>query len=178
MGNRRVGAERPSVVFYGWVGERPMEIARAINHAVIATEWVARVILMLALMLVLYYAADRDPPFRMISSSYAEGRAGEDIKIVNQVHRDISRNCNTEFTRYVFDSTGARYDLGHAKASAEMIARMERMTPGMLVVSLRIPSNAAPGPATLQTVVYHHCNRVHAWFPIETTVDMPFTVLP
>ena len=160
------------------MGERPVEIARAINHAVIATEWIARLILMLAAMLVLYYAADRDPPFRLISSAYAEGRAGEDIKISNVVHRDITRNCNTEFTRYVFDSAGARYDLGQAKASAAMIARMERITPGSLVVSLKIPATAVPGPATLQTVVYHYCNRVHALIPIETTVEMPFTVLP
>ena len=155
-----------------------MEIARAINHAVIATEWLARVILLLAAMLVLYYAADREPPFRLISTEPAEAQAGEYLTLRNKVHRDVSRGCNTEFTWYIFDSHGARYDMGHAQASAETIARMERKTPGELVISLRLPPNLAAGPATLQTVIHHQCNRTHAWVPIETTVDMPFTVLP
>lgn len=160
------------------MAQRPLEVARALNHAVVATEWVARLIVLLAGVLLLYYAADRVPPFGVIGSSYAEGRAGDYVTIRAHVRRDVSRGCNSEINRFIFDSTGARYDMGHAAISAETIARMERQTPGELVVSFRIPPNVAPGPATLTTVVLHRCNRVHAWFPIESTVDMPFTVLP
>lgn len=178
MGNRRVGAERPSLVFDGWVGERPMEIARAINHAVIATEWIARVILMLALMLVLYYAADRDPPFRLVSTQPASGQAGEFITIRGKAERDVSRGCNAEFSRYMFDSAGVRFDLGHSQASAKTISQMELRQPGALVIAFRIPQSAAPGPASLQTTLQYRCNRVHAFWPIDITIDMPFTVLP
>ena len=178
MDNRRVGFERSAVARFGRGVERPMEIARAINHAVIATEWLARLILLLAALLVLYYAADREPPFRLISTEPAEAQAGEYLTLRNKVHREVSRGCNTEFTRYIFDSHGTRYDMGHAQATAETIARMERKTPGELLMSLRLPPNLAPGPATLQTVLHHECNRVHNVWPIRTTVDMPFTVLP
>ena len=160
------------------MAQRPLEVARALNHAVVATEWIARLIVALAAVVLLYYAADRVPPFGVIGSGYGEGRPGDVVTIRAQVRRDISRGCNSETSRFIFDSTGTRYDLGHASFSAETIARMERQTPGELVLSFRIPPNVAPGPATLTTVVLHRCNRVHAIWPIESTVDMPFTVLP
>lgn len=178
MDNRRLGAEGFSVARPWWMAERPLEVARAVNHAVVATEWVARLILMLALVLVLYYAADREPPFGVTSTLPAEGRAGDYITMRAKVRRDISRGCSSEISRFVFDSSGARFDLGHATFSAETIARMSKTTPGELVVSFRIPPNAAIGGASLVTEVDYICNRVHRVFPIHTTVDMPFTVLP
>lgn len=129
-------------------------------------------------MLVVYYAVDRTPPFGVIASSYAAGQPGDYVTIRAVVRRDISRNCNTEINRFIFDSTGARFDMGHSSMSADTIARMERQTPGEMAVLFRIPPNLAPGPATLTTVVLHRCNRTHAWWPIESTVDMPFMVLP
>lgn len=178
MADRGMGSEGFAVARPGGRLARPLEVARALNHAVVATEWVARLILLLAGMLVMYYAADRTPPFGVVSSTVPEAQAGEYVTIKAKVRRDVSRGCNSETSRFVFDSAGVRYDLGHASFSAETIARMERQTPGELVVGFRIPPNVAPGPATLTTVVIHRCNRVHAWLPIESTVDMPFVVLP
>jgi hypothetical protein len=155
-----------------------MEIARAVNHAVIATEWVARVILFLAALLVIYYAADREPPFAVHGSEPAEAHAGEYVTINASVTRDVSRRCNTEFSRYIFDSHGTRFDLGRSQASADAIASMERRSPGVLSVAFVVPPAAKPGPAILQTVLQYQCNRVHHFWPIETTVDMPFLVLP
>ena len=155
-----------------------MEVARAINHFVIATQWLAHVILALAAVLVLYYAADRHPPFAVLSSTHAEASAGQFVIIHAKVRRDADRGCNAHFWRYVYDSTGARFDLGHSQASAEAVRQMERRSPGSLTVAFRIPSAAAPGPATLQTVLQYHCNRAHTVWPIEVTTDMPFTVLP
>jgi hypothetical protein len=155
-----------------------MEIARALNHAVIATEWVARVILLLAGMLVIYYAADREPPFEMHTSEPAEAQAGDYVTIRAKVTRDVSRRCNTEFSRYVFDSHGTRFDLGRSQASADAIASMERRSPGALAVAFVVPHAAKPGPAIMQTVLQYKCNRVHHFWPIETTVEMPFLVLP
>lgn len=178
MDNRRMGVEGSAVAGHGWMGQRPMEVARAINHAVMATEWMARLILFLAALLVLYYAADRKPPFEVLSSTYAEAPAGEYVTMHAKVRRDADRGCNADFWRYMYDSTGTRFDLGHSQASSEAIAQMERRSPGSLSVAFRIPGSAAPGPATLQTVLLYRCNRVHAAWPIEVTTDMPFTVLP
>ena len=155
-----------------------MEVARAIHHFVIATEWLARAILVLAALLVLYYAADRKPPFEVYSSTYSEAPAGEYVTINAKVRRDAHRGCNANFWRYMYDAKGTRFDLGHSQASAEAVAQMERRSPGALSVAFRIPSAAAPGPATLQTVLQYQCNRVHHWWPIEVTADMAFTVLP
>lgn len=178
MANGGMGFEGSAVARLRGHAQRSMEIARAINHAVIATEWLARVILLLAALLVLYYAADRKPPFEVYSSTYAEAPAGEYVTIHAKVRRDADRGCNVHFWRYMYDSTGTRFDLGHSQASAEAIAQMGRRSPGTLSVAFRIPSAATPGPATLQTVLQYHCNRVHYWWPIEAATDMAFTVLP
>jgi hypothetical protein len=179
MDNRRVGATGFAMARPGRFAQRPMEIARALNHAVIATEWVARVILFLAALLVIYYAADREPPFALLSVEPAEAKAGDYVTIHATVRRDTSRGCNTEFSRFLFDSSGARYDLGTSAMSADAIAQMERQMPGRLVISLHVPQSVHPGQASLQTVIHHHCNRVHSLgWPIETTVNMPFLVSP
>lgn len=178
MDNRRMGFEGSAVAGLGGRLERPMEIARAVNQAVVASEWIARLILLCAAVLVLYYAADREPPFAVTSSLPAEAAAGDNITIHARVQRDVSRNCNAEFSRYIYDSAGVRFDLGSSQASAQAIAQMERRSPGMLMISFRVPPTAASGPASLQTVLRYRCNRVHHWMPIEVTTDMPFTVLP
>lgn len=179
MDNRRMGAQGSSLVLADWIGERPMEVARTLNHFVVATEWIARLILLLGALMVVYYAADRKPPFALLSVQAAEAKAGEYVTIRAEVWRDTSRGCNTQFSRFIFDATGARYDLGTASMSAAAIAEMDRKMPGRLTLSVHVPQSIHPGPALLQTVVHHHCNRVHSLgWPIETTVNMPFTVLP
>jgi hypothetical protein len=178
MDNRRMGSQGSSLALDQRFGTLAVEVARAVNHAVIATEWVARVILLLSALLVLYYAADRVPPFAVTSSAHAEARAGDYVTIHANVYRDTTRTCNADFSRYIYDSSGARFDLGHSQASAEAIAQMERRSPGSLTIAFRIPPSVAPGPASLQTVLRYRCNRVHHLIPIEVTTDMPFTVLP
>ena len=73
---------------------------------------------------------------------------------------------------------GSRFDLGHSTASAEMIYGVERASPGVLRVSVLLPSVMPEGPATLQTVLDYSCNKVHALWPIKVTTEMPFRVLP
>lgn len=182
MDNRRVGSKRFAVDgrerLHPGSFEIAMGIARAINHAVVATESIARAIILAALCLVLYYASDREPPFAVISVDPAYARAGEVVTIKAKVRRDVDRNCNAVYSRYVFDASGSRYDVGHAIVSAEMISAMDRKMPGALAISLPVPPSAAPGPALLQTVLDYKCNRTHNFFPITVTTDMPFTVLP
>ena len=155
-----------------------MRLAQSINHVVLATENVARAIIVLAVFVVLYYAADRTSPFAVIAVEPAAARPGEYITINAKVRRDVDRNCNAEFSRYLYDSTGARYDLGHAITSAEMITALERKRPGGLSITFQVPPAAVPGGALLQTVLDYKCNRTHSLWPITVTTDMPFTVLP
>lgn len=178
MADGGMGFEGSAVARHGRFVARPVEVARAVNHAVVATEWVARLILFLAGLLILYYAADRRPPLALVSSEPASAAAGEYVTLRAVVKREPERGCNAQYWRYLFDSRGARFDLGHSQTSAEAIAAMERRSPGSLVVSFVVPPAAAPGPATLQTVLLYECNRVHHWWPIPVTIDMPFSVLP
>lgn len=163
-------------------GARPVEVVRAVvgfaNQFILATEWLARCIILGGVTLVLYYAADREPPFYVISTEPAEVKAGEFVTLKSAVYRDVSRGCNTEFSRFLWDAHGARFDLGTSKMSADAIAMMDRKSPGRLTLSVHVPTAVAPGPARLQTTIMYRCNRTHAWWPIETSVDMPFTVLP
>jgi hypothetical protein len=178
MADGGMGFKGFSVARLGRMAQRPITLAEALNQSVVATEWVARLILLLAALLMLYYAADREPPFEMHTSEPSEAHAGDYVTIRAKVTRDVSRRCNTEFSRYVFDSHGTRFDLGRSQASADAIASMERRSPGVLAVAFVVPHAAKPGPAIMQTVLQYKCNRVHHFWPIETTAEMPFVVLP
>lgn len=158
--------------------EVAMRFMRALNHLVAATESVARIIVIAGIALVAYYAADREPPFAVLSVEPAEARAGDYITIVANVRREVDRMCDADFSRYLYDATGARYDMGHAIASAEMIAALERRDNGRLRVSFLVPYGAAPGAASLQSVLNYKCNKIHRLWPITVTTELPFTVLP
>jgi hypothetical protein len=155
-----------------------MRLVRAANHVVLATEKLAQAILVCGLLVVLYYAADREPPFAVLSVKPAAAYPGEFVAIEANVRRQVERNCSAEFARYIFDSQGTRYDLGGGTASAELVGRMERQSPGVLRLSVQVPPTAAPGTAHLVTVLDYACNRTHRIAPIQVTTEMPFTVLP
>lgn len=155
-----------------------MGIARSINHVVVATEGIARAIILAALVVVLYYAADREPPFKVLAVQPSSARPGEYISIRASVIRETWRQCNAEYSRYMFDATNTRFNLGTDLASHELIEAQERKTPGMLMLKFRLPEAVQPGPAILQTVLQYRCNRTHAFWPIDVTTEIPFTVLP
>lgn len=141
--------------------------------------WVAYSLIAASLVSVGWFAADRVPPFVLLGVEPAAASAGEVIIIRARVWRDASRDCSVSFTRYIYDSRGVRFDGAElAKASDAMIDTMERRDPGRLTVAIVVPAAAAPGPATLQTVLWYACNKVHHIWPIYVTTDMAFTVLP
>ena len=155
-----------------------LEVMRMVNSLVVHTVKVAQVIILAALCMVAYYAMDREPPFAVLSVTPAEAKPGEYVTIEARVRRDTWRKCDAEFSRYLHDATGARFDLGHSIASAEMIGKMDAAFPGVLRVSVLLPQSMAPGPANLETVLDYFCNKVHRAFPITVTTDLPFLVLP
>lgn len=148
------------------------------NEIVAQTVRVAQVIILLALVLVGYYAMDRSPPFAIVSVTPTQARPGDYVTLEATVRRDVDRRCSANFSRYLYDADGSRFDLGASLASADMIEALERSSPGTLRVSIRLPEIMAPGGADLQTVLLYRCNRVHSLWPIEVTTDIPFQVLP
>jgi hypothetical protein len=140
--------------------------------------WLPNVMILLALVIVATYAADRATPFRVLSVEPVAAYRGQTVVFRAAVWRDPGRHCSAEFSRFIFDSAGARHDLGNSTVTAAMIAEMERRSPGQLVLSVQIPDAIAPGPARLVTALAYRCNKVHSLWPIETTTELPFTVLP
>jgi hypothetical protein len=140
--------------------------------------WIPRLMILVAVVLVAVQAADREPPFAVLSVEPAQARAGEPVVITAKVKRDMSRDCSVSMSRSLFDSSGARVDYPLARFSDAAIDLMERVGPGMLRVSIVVPINASVGPANLVSVLDYRCNRVHSLWPIEVTTYLPFDVIP
>ena len=182
MDNRRVGLKGPAVVGSSWADQGSFEIAMrlaaAINHAVVATENVARAILVAAACLVIYYAADREPPFAVLSVEPASAYPGGAVVFRAKVARQVDRNCSASVVSFAFDSAGTRHEVYRGVDPAAMIQRADKLSPGELKVSLRLPDTIEPGPASLLTIREYECNKTHRLVPIEVTTNWPFTVLP
>ena len=140
--------------------------------------WLPSLVLVLAVGVVLAQAADRKPPFQVLSVEPAFARPGEVVVIKAKVWRDKARDCSATMSRSIFDSTLVRYDYPISHFSDDLIDKMEEQTPGLLRVALVVSEQATPGPADLVSVLSYRCNRVHAWWPIEVTTHMGFEVLP
>lgn len=140
-------------------------------------QWVASALIAALAVYVVWLAADREAPFKVLSVYSTEVEPGNEAVIVATVRRDIDRRCEASISRYLFAADGARYDLGTSYASQQMIEGMERRQPGTLRVSFRVPETMARGPATLQSVISYRCNKVHALWPIIVTTELPFVVL-
>ncbi len=141
-------------------------------------QWIATATVWTGLLSIAWFASDRKPPFEVLDVYPASARPGEYITITAHVRRDLDRRCEADFSRYLFDEVGARYDLGYTQASAEMISEMDRRSPGMLSVSVKLPETMQPGNASLVSVLRYRCNNVHVIWPIKITTTMPFTVAP
>lgn len=140
--------------------------------------WVAQFIIVSSIAIVGYYTLDREPPFAVLSVEPASAKPGEWITIKAAVRRDVRRNCSAEFSRYIFDSSNTRFDVGTQVASAELVKAINERSPNELKVSFIVPQTASPGSAWMETVLQYHCNKVHRIWPIEVTTRMPFEVLP
>lgn len=140
--------------------------------------WLFRTIIVAGLLAIVWYAMDREPPFAVVDSPQTFASPGGWLRVTADVRRDVKRNCEAEFTRYIFDSRATRYDLGHAVASPQMISQMEKQSPGKLKVAVLVPAGAEPGPARLVTVLEYRCNKVHNFWPISVTTEIPFEIVP
>lgn len=165
---------------------RAYSIASLVNEAAIQTVAVAQVILATAAAILVMGMLDRTPPATLVSVEPAGARAGEVVTIRARVNRDLSRDCDAEFSRYIFGMTAgqfpqpveARFVLGTQTASADMIRMMDKTWPGGLVVSERVPLELVPGPARLIADITYRCNKGHILAPVLVSMTLPFTVLP
>ena len=152
-------------------------VVRRVDEILERLDWLPRIILLAAAVMVGIQAADRREPFEVLRVEPASARPGEIVTIYADVRRDVSRACSADLSRSVFDSRLVRFDYPQTRFSAEMIEEMERAHPGRLQVAVMVPPGAAAGPADLVNVLSYRCNQVHALWPIEVTTRMPFTVL-
>lgn len=158
--------------------EIAVRLAASINHIVVATEKLAQAIVVCGLLLVAWYAADRKPPFSVLSVESASGYPGGSVVFRAKVARQVERNCSVSVVSYAFDSAGTRFEVYRGVDPASAIRRTDKISPGELKVAVRLPEAIEPGPASLLTVREYECNKTHRIVPIEVTTSWPFTVLP
>lgn len=155
-----------------------MVILRRLNLIFAATSWLANFIIIFALLAVVFFALDREPPYALISVEPAAARPGDVVKLRMTVRSDVSRQCSADLSRFVFDAMNARYFIDHAQLSSSLIAGMESRTPGIREIAITVPTSATPGPARMVSALEYQCNRAHSIWPIEVTTEAPFTILP
>lgn len=166
---------RPSQV--GKIHQGAVNIAEWLDRLAVRFIWAAKALIVVSLLIAAYYAADRKPPFSVLSVEPASAMPGELVTIRAAVRRDANRRCSAEMSRYIFDGQNIRFDIGQSWFTSDVILEMEQRSPGALSVTIQVPANAKPGQARLDSVLLYRCNRVHNLYPIEVTTSMPFTVL-
>jgi hypothetical protein len=142
-----------------------------------------RLLIVPVLVLILFgvklvmWGADRAPPFKVLHVNPAIAAPGQPVRLVAQVRRDLHRKCSVTFTRHLFDGAGFRHDMeGAQMLSDEALRALDARAPGMLNVTLRVPSHASPGSASLVTALDYECNPMHAAWPIHVVTEMRFTI--
>ena len=126
-----------------------------------------------------YWALDRTPPFILSSYTVFNARAGDTAFINAVVSRNVGRNCNVTFTRYLIDAQRIRHDIGGTQyMTSAALHQMERDTPDSLRLAIKLPADTPVGTANLITALEYRCNPVHGWFPMDVLLEMKIEVLP
>lgn len=153
-------------------------LARAADRLASRLVWLPLVVLALAIAQIYAWATDRKPPFKVVSVDPAIGSPGKPVLLVVHVWRDARRRCRANFTRHLYDHDGYRHDLeGLQRASPEMIADLERRTPGLMLLAVNVPDSIEPGRVELVTDLAYECNPLHAIWPIEVESRVAFEVV-
>lgn len=146
--------------------------------------WMHRLLVVPVIIIVLFWielaiwALDRHPPFEILNVEPATVEPGQAVYLKAQVRRDVDRNCSVQYTRHIYDGANFRHDLeGVQRMNSEAIRTMDARAPGQLNLTIRVPSNAAPGNASLVTALDYECNPLHAMWPIHVVSEMRFTIM-
>lgn len=145
--------------------------------------WMHRLLVVPMLVLIAFvielviWGIDRNPPFEILSVEPAMAAPGQAVRLTAKVRRDVERNCNVQYTRHLYDGANFRHDLeGVQRMNAAGLRALDARTPGMLQLTVRVPTNAAPGSASLVTTLDYECNPLHAMWPIHVVSEMRFTI--
>ena len=149
-----------------------------LDKLLIPLDRLALIFLSLLFLAVVVLAFDRKPPFTVASIERTSARPGEVVVITANVSRNPDRQCSASFVRYLFDGNQTRWYLDQGFASFAMIEEMQARTPNKLQFAFEVPVKAAPGQASVTTVLQYVCNQVQVFWPIPVTVEFPFEILP
>ena len=127
-----------------------------------------------------WWAAERSPPFEMMSYAIAPARAGETTIARALVKRDLDRRCSVVFSRVFFDSNGTRWELteGTQMMNSSALEAYNLRSPDTLAFAVTVPATAKPGTGSVMTVLDYYCNPVHQSYPIPVVLTMNMEVLP
>jgi hypothetical protein len=96
--------------------------------------------------------------------------AGQPVKMVMPAHRTIERKCSVDISRtFVNSEHGRSVVTANQHVSAEGLEARERETPGQLLITVNVPTNAPPGPSSFDTENRYKCPfNPSTWvWPIE-----------
>lgn len=162
-------------------------MAAKLNDWLIRFVWVAQLAFALIVGGVVLSALDREPPFSIQAHDPIYATAGQWASIDVPVKRDLTRHCDVEFDRYLFDAKGKRFDLGvGATASDKMIRQIETISPGRMKINMQLPPVAnpenpggvQPGPARMVTELRYVCNKGHRIWPINVQTEVALLIAP
>lgn len=141
--------------------------------------FIAWALLLASLVAAGIMAADRSPPFQLVSYSAAPAQRGSLAFIDSEVRRDVTRPCSVKFSRFLIDAAGTRWEMLPLSAiTADGLRAFEAASPNRLRFPAEIPRAAAVGPATLITSLAYRCNVVHDIWPIDLVLAYKLEVLP
>lgn len=126
-----------------------------------------------------YLRMDNSAPFVLRGYNVFNAQAGQVAFINGNAARDLKRECSVKFSRFLMDSQRIRHEIpGESSMTADALRAMDREMGGALRLAIRIPADAAAGPAKLMTVLRYRCNALHELWPIDMLLEMELEVLP
>lgn len=142
---------------------------------------VAWLIILSSAVQCIFWALDREPPFKLLSYTATAARAGDSLKLDSQVWRDETRKCRIDYTRYIYDSTKREAPLPSAPSvSAAQRDEFALNSPGWRRELVPIPEGLAPGPAVIRSTLNYYCNPLQEWWtwPIVVQTEYQLPILP
>lgn len=165
-----------------------MVVASKITHWLQHFLWVAWLVIFAAAAVFIASAlVYRSAPFAVLPHEPIPVRAGSLARINVPVWRDLDRHCDAQMNRNFFDSENSRHeDIKNAYYTDAFIREQEMITPGRLVISIRVPEikskinpgGIAPGPAALVAWIGYGCTKGQRYlWPIQVRTEVSLIIV-
>lgn len=126
------------------------------------------------LIVSIWWAADREPPFTYAGNPVAERIGRNEITLQYDVVRH--RICPVVATRWLRNNEGYRHYLPDVRISADAVRELEQQVHGKVKLTLQIPEALIAGKWIYDVTLYYECNPVHRVWPIVVAFGVPFEV--